>query len=70
MRNYNSYLVRHWFHGGASDAQQIFDIEHIQTGRRTRHENLTEAQAWIEAVSQENREGEREPLNAISTRAD
>lgn len=60
MNNYNSYLVRHWLHRGDADGQQIFDIEHIQTGRRMRLQSLTEAVPWIEAVSQEGRETEEE----------
>ena len=60
MRKYNSYLVRHWSHKGDSDGQQIFDIEHIQTGRRMRLASLTEALPWIQAVSLESRETEVE----------
>jgi uncharacterized protein YbaP (TraB family) len=57
MHNYNSYLVRHWLHrGDSNEQQQIFDIEHIQSGRRMRLESLSEALPWIEAVSLENRE--------------
>ncbi len=44
----------------SDDRRQVFDIEHIQSGRRTRIENLSEAQPWMETISAENREVEAE----------
>ncbi|HEX6731456.1 MAG TPA: hypothetical protein VF074_15635 [Pyrinomonadaceae bacterium] len=49
-------MVRHWLLGNKPGAEeQIFDIEHIQTGRRTRVSSLDKAQGWLEAVSVESR---------------
>jgi len=63
MNNYSSYLVRHWLltedptrpgvaHG---DRAQVFDIEHVRSGRRTRVQDLNDARAWIETLSSEKR---------------
>lgn len=52
MQNYSSYLIRHWLIGNDSDERsQVFDIEHVQSGRRTRVSRLDEAQLWCESVS-------------------
>ncbi len=59
MQNYGSYLVRHWLFAKETSQErdenreqsQAFDIEHVQTGRRTRVSTLNEAQKWIEAVT-------------------
>ena len=57
MHNYSSFLIRHWLLESSSDnRRQVFDIEHIHSGRRTRLGSLNEAQIWIEAVSMEARE--------------
>ena len=57
MTNYSSYLIRHWLLGAdAEDQRHVFDIEHLQSGRRKRIENLSEAQSWIETVTSEQRE--------------
>ena len=62
MNNYSSYLVRHWLLTEdpptnceeQKDRAQVFDIEHVQSGRRTRVQDLSEARAWIESLSGEN----------------
>ena len=62
MNNYSSYLVRHWLLredppttcAEQQDRAQVFDIEHVQSGRRTRVRDLSEARAWIESLSGEN----------------
>ena len=62
MNNYSSYLVRHWLLtedpptncAEQKDRAQVFDIEHVQSGRRTRVQDLSEARAWIESLSGEN----------------
>jgi hypothetical protein len=57
MHNYSSFLIRHWLlEGDSDDRRQVFDIEHVHSGRRTRLGSLNEAQTWIEAVSMEARE--------------
>lgn len=54
MRNYGSYLVRHWLLGEAGESRHVLDLQHIQTGRRTRVSTFVEAQAWLESLSREN----------------
>ena len=62
MNNYSSYLLRHWLLtedpptncAEQKDRAQVFDIEHVQSGRRTRVRDLSEARAWIESLSGEN----------------
>lgn len=57
MHIYSSFLIRHWlFDSDSADRRQVFDIEHVHSGRRTRLGSLNEAQTWIEAVSKEARE--------------
>src|SRR5439155_22574091 len=57
VHSYSSFLIRHWLLDSDSDhRRQVFDIEHVHSGRRTRFESLNEAQTWIEAVSMEARE--------------
>ena len=64
MNNYSSYLVRHWLlkedpPTNCADEKagaQVFDIEHVQSGRRTRVQDLGEAEKWIAAVSKESNE--------------
>ena len=53
MNNYSSYLIRHWvlLADNKDSRAHVFDIEHIQSGRRTRVSNLAQAQAWLEAVT-------------------
>jgi hypothetical protein len=52
MHNYSSYLIRHWLLGNDSDERsQVFDIEHVESGRRT---SLRDAEPWIEAITGEN----------------
>jgi hypothetical protein len=61
MNNYSSYLVRHWLiaEEPVSNAAeqnprtQVFDIEHVQSGRRTRVRQLEEANTWINSISNE-----------------
>ena len=61
MNNYSSYLVRHWFIAEefsreeleGNDRSQVFDIEHVQSGRRTRVQDLNDARAWIESLTSE-----------------
>ena len=54
MHHYSSFLIRHWLLDGDSDnRRQVFDVEHVHSGRRTRFESLNEAQTWIEGVSLE-----------------
>jgi hypothetical protein len=53
MRNYSSYLVRHWLMNGSGEQRQVLDLQHIQTGRRTRVSTLVEAQKWLELVSRQ-----------------
>ena len=54
MHIYSSFLIRHWlFDGDSADRRQVFDIEHVHSGRRTRLGSLNEVQTWIEAVSRE-----------------
>jgi hypothetical protein len=62
MNNYSSFLVRHWLltedpptnAQNQKDRAQVFDIEHVQSGRRTRVGDLSDARAWIESLSGEN----------------
>jgi hypothetical protein len=57
MHNYSSFLIRHWvLDRDSADRRQVFDIEHVHSGRRTRLGSLDEAQTWIEAVSMESSE--------------
>ena len=63
MNNYSSYLIRHWLltedpttDCAEQKVRQVFDVEHVQSGRRTRLGSLNEAQTWIEAVSMGARE--------------
>jgi len=68
MNNYNSYLVRQWSQADerraneseAKGLSQVFDIEHIQSGRRTRLASLSEAQIWVDAISLESRKEQPE----------
>jgi len=61
MNNYSSYLVRHWLIAGErpataveeQDRPQVFDIEHVQSGRRTRVRQFDEAKTWIQSISSE-----------------
>jgi len=61
MNNYNSYLVRQWLlpdeqpasEGESKVRFQVFDIEHVQSGRRTRVRQLDDAKTWIESISAE-----------------
>jgi hypothetical protein len=61
MNNYSSYLVRHWLltedpptnAPNQKDRAQVFDIEHVQSGRRTRVKDLSEARTWIESLTGE-----------------
>jgi hypothetical protein len=54
MHNYSSYLIRHWLLGNDSDEHgQVFDIEHVQSGRRTQLTKLSEAEPWMEAIAKE-----------------
>jgi hypothetical protein len=48
----------------------VFDIEHIQTGRRTRLTTLIEAQPWIEAVSLESLWREKQQVSDEETSGD
>jgi len=67
MNNYSSYLVRHWLLTedppssctAQKDRAQVFDIEHVQSGRRTRVQDLSDARAWIESLSRERAEEKR-----------
>ena len=48
MKLYSSFLIRCWLiHEPAHDERPIIDVEHIQTGWRTRVASLTEAERWI-----------------------
>lgn len=61
MHNYSSFLIRHWLLDSSSvDRRQVFDIEHVHSGRRTRLSSLNDAQRWIETVSMEARERKEE----------
>ena len=54
MRNYSSYLVRRWLLDEESQGhRQVFEIEHIQTGSRTRVNSLNEAEEWLELNCEE-----------------
>jgi hypothetical protein len=55
MRNYSSYLVRRWLLGEEYEAQQqLFEIEHIQTGSSARVNSLSEAEEWFASNCAEN----------------
>ncbi len=48
MRLYRSFLVRCWLikdHSG--DERSVFDVEHIQSGERTKAATLQEAEQWM-----------------------
>ena len=48
MKLYSSFLIRCWLiHEPAHDERPIIDVEHIQTGGRTRVASLTEAERWM-----------------------
>ena len=60
MNNYSSYLVRHWLIADPrlnrleeNNSSQVFDIEHVQSGRRTRVGQLSDAAAWMESITTE-----------------
>jgi hypothetical protein len=47
---YASFLVRIW----RQDVAPRLDVEHIQTGDRTKADSVAAAMAWIERVASEN----------------
>ena len=48
MKLYSSFLIRCWLiHEPAQGERPIIDVEHIQTGGRTRVASLTEAERWM-----------------------
>lgn len=48
MRTYSSFLIRCWLIKDESrETRFVFDVEHIQTGKRIRAPSLAEAQAWM-----------------------
>lgn len=64
MRTYGSFLIRCWLTGDPpEDAQLVFTVEHIQTGKHTRVDRLSEVQDWIvsacRAARRESNEFER-----------
>ncbi|MGH2350877.1 MAG: hypothetical protein ACRDI2_02275 [Chloroflexota bacterium] len=44
-RRYNSFLIRWW---RLSSAQRRIEVEHIQSGRRSRVASLEAARDWIQ----------------------
>ena len=56
MRLYSSFLVRCWFSEDALRGDKpVLQIEHIQSGGQTRVTSLTEAEEWILATAEANR---------------
>jgi hypothetical protein len=56
MRFYSSFLVRCWFTEDALGGDRpVLQIEHIQSGGHTRVASLTEAEEWILAAAEANR---------------
>ena len=48
MKLYSSFLIRCWLiREPAHDERPIIDVEHIQTGGRTRVNSLSEAERWM-----------------------
>ncbi len=63
-RRYDSFLVRYWHW---SRAERRVEVEHFQSGQRTRVRSMAEALAWIEARESEKEAGESaRPEEAIA----
>lgn len=51
MKRYNSFLIRCWSMVDADrDEQEVYAVEHFQTGERTRSESLEDVKQWITAA--------------------
>ena len=51
MKHYNSFLIRCWSVGDSEPGEQeVYAVEHFQTGERTRPESLEEVKQWIRAA--------------------
>ena len=68
MKRYGSFLIRCWLiDDSAHDERAVIDVEHIQTGCRTRAAGLAETESWmleacraVRAHAEEAPEAERE----------
>jgi hypothetical protein len=48
MKLYSSFLIRCWLiEDSQRGERKIIDVEHIQSGGRTRARSLTEAEGWM-----------------------
>ena len=51
MKHYNSFLIRCWSVGHSEPGEQeVYAVEHFQTGERTRSESLEDVKQWITAA--------------------
>jgi hypothetical protein len=47
MKHYSSFLVRCWLIDDTSDERSVIDVEHIQSGGRTKVTSMGEAEQWM-----------------------
>ena len=73
MKLYSSFLIRCWLiEDSQRGEKRIIDVEHIQSGGRTRAGSLTEAEGWMleacrntHADAQTARDDGREPKDGV-----
>jgi hypothetical protein len=49
-QRYSAYLLRHW---QLANGRERVEVQHIQTGDRTRHPTLADACAWLTSQARE-----------------